>query len=78
MVSGVEAHDTQLIDKDFDPDNERNIQIGIRQLAERWADEKMLYHAVNDATEDWQEVFRTPGEWKKALKSIHETRKTLE
>lgn len=67
----------QLIDKDFDPDNERNIQIGIRQLAERWADEKMLYHAINDATEDYQEVFRTEGEWKKALRIIHEARKTL-
>lgn len=67
----------ELIDTEFDPDNERNIQIGIRQLAERWADEKMLYHAVNDATEDYQEVFRTEGEWKKALKLIHSARKSL-
>ena len=67
----------EWIDKEFDKDNERNIQIGIRQLAERWADEKMLYHAVNDATEDYQEVFRTEGEWKKALKAIKDARKGL-
>lgn len=75
---GLKLTIPDFIDTDLGEQTDRNIEIGIRQLAERWADEKMLYHAVNDATEDWQEVFRTPGEWKKALKSIHETRKTLE
>lgn len=56
---------------------DRNVEMGITQLAERLADEKMLYHALNDATEDYQEVFRTEGEWKKALRQIRDTRKEL-
>lgn len=62
---------------ELDKLEDRNVEMGISQLAERMADEKMLYHALNDATEDYQEVFRTEGEWKKALKQIRDTRKEL-
>lgn len=51
---------------------ERNIELGLQQLGEKWSDPNLLYGAAITATEDFAEVFRTKGENKKALREITE------
>lgn len=51
---------------------EKNIDIGIRQLMEAWMDHNTLYKSAADTVADYDEVFRTAGFQKKALREIAE------
>lgn len=57
---------------------EKNIDLGLNQLAEKWSSMDFAFNSLSGATEDYQEVFRTKGEWKKSLREIMETRARFE
>jgi hypothetical protein len=53
---------------------ERNIEQGIIQLQEAWSTTDGLYGATMDSVKDFDEVFRTKGEMKKAMREIAEAK----
>ena len=57
---------------------QRNIQMGLDQLLEAWTDPEHLYGSVSDTVESYDDLFRTPGEVKKALREISEVREETE
>ena len=59
---------------DLDEVEERNIDMGLRQLLEAWCDPGILYDSTFAAVEEYDEVFRTKGEQKKAMREIAEVR----
>lgn len=58
----------------LDSHEERNIALGINQLRERWVSPDLPFNATMQAVEDYDELFRTPGERKKALRQLAEMR----
>lgn len=54
--------------------DEKNIDLGIRQLKEAWLDHDTLYASTADTVAEYDEVFRTRGFQKKALREIAEVR----
>lgn len=50
----------------------KNLDYGLNQLAEAWTNVQALFRSVQQSTEDYQEVFRTLGEQKKAMREISE------
>ena len=69
------APDTQNYALDEVEDN--NIAQGIMQLEMEWSDPKMIYGSAFTATEDFEEIFRTKGEWKKAMREIGEVKNSI-
>lgn len=61
----------------LDPLEERNIQMGIDQLAEAWTEPSLLYDSVLVSCEDYDEVFRTKGFQKKAIREIAEVKQSI-
>lgn len=57
---------------DLEPTEQRNIEIGVTQLAEAWANPDLLYDSSSNAIPDFDEIFRTKGEMKKSLREIAE------
>ena len=57
---------------DLAPIEERNIVLGIQQLHEAWSDPRLIYGSAFTATEDFDDIFRTKGENKKALREINQ------
>ena len=51
---------------------QRNIQLGLDQLQEEWTSCATLREALSETTEAYEEVFRTKGEMKKAMRMIEE------
>lgn len=58
----------------LDEVEERNIQLGVVQLSERLTSMATMTNALSEATEAYDDVFRTRGEQKKALRQIAEMR----
>lgn len=54
--------------------DERNIELGLEQLCQAWADPTVLYNSAMDTVSEYQEIFRTKGEQKKSLREIAEVR----
>ena len=52
----------------------KNIQLGLDQLMEQWTSTATMTDALAEATEAHEDVFRTKGEQKKALRKIAEMR----
>ena len=52
----------------------RNIELGLTQLCEAWLDPSLLYNSTMQSVEDYDEIFRTHGYQKKALREIAEVR----
>lgn len=57
---------------DLDEIEFRNIQAGVRQIAELWTNPRMFYGAAMSAIPDFDELFRTKGEMMKAMREIKE------
>ena len=57
---------------------QRNIQMGLDQLLEAWTNTEHLYGSVSDTVEDYDDLFRTKGEAKKALREIAEVKEETE
>lgn len=53
---------------------QRNIQLGLDQLQEEWTSCATLREALSETTEAYEDVFRTKGEMKKALRFIETIR----
>lgn len=60
----------QRCDFSIDGIDEKNIQTGIRQIEEKWISPDGLYGSIADTFEDYDEVWRTSGEQKKAIRGI--------
>lgn len=56
----------------LDEVEDKNLRMSIEQLYEIIADIPEMYEGIEKATEDYPEVFRTKGEWKKALRQMKE------
>lgn len=54
--------------------DEKNIDMGIRQLMEAWLDYDTLYASTADTVAEYDEVFRTRGFQKKVLREIADVR----
>jgi hypothetical protein len=52
--------------------DERNIEMGLEQLEESWLSTDTMYESTAGSIEDYDDVFRTKGEQKKALREIGE------
>ncbi len=52
----------------------KNIEMGIRQIEEKWISPDGLYDSLADTFDDYDEVWRTPGEQKKAIAGIMRTK----
>lgn len=65
------APDTEF---ELEPTEKRNIELGLTQLCEAWLDPAMLYNSTIATAEECDEVFRTKGYQKKALREIAEAR----
>ena len=52
----------------------KNIEMGIMQLAETWVNPDYIYDSVSETLPEYEEIFRTKGEMKKALRNIEEVR----
>jgi succinate dehydrogenase/fumarate reductase flavoprotein subunit len=48
--------------------------MGIIQLAETWVNPDYIYESVSETLPEYEEIFRTKGEMKKALRNIEEVR----
>lgn len=65
------APDTEFV---LEPMEKRNIEMGLTQLCEAWLDPSLLYNSAMESVEDYDEIFRTRGYQKKALREIAELR----
>lgn len=59
---------------ELDDIEERNIEQGIVQLQDAWSGTDGLYGATMESVNDFNEVFRTKGEMKKAMREIAEAK----
>lgn len=50
---------------------DKNIELGLRQLNEVWANPDLMYDSTREVAEDYSEVFRTKGEQRKAIGEIN-------
>ena len=57
-----------------DPLDEKNIEMGLRQLMEAWMEPDLLYSSTSETVEDYDEIFRTKGFQKKVLREIADVR----
>ena len=58
----------------LDSVEEKNIDLGLRQLMEAWLDPELLYSSTSETVEDYDEIFATRGFQKKVLREIAEVR----
>lgn len=65
---------TEPLHYELEEVEERNINLGIIQLTETWANPDYMYDSVSESLPDYAEIFRTKGEMKKALRNIEEVR----
>ena len=63
LCPGTESIEPDSLDR-------RNIEMGLVQLSEAWSSTDTLYGSTMDAVEDYDEIFRTKGEQRKAMREI--------
>ena len=59
---------------DLDGVEEKNIELGLRQLMEAWMQPDLLYSSTSDTVEDFDDIFASKGFQKKVLREIAEVR----
>lgn len=62
------------VEYELDEIEERNISMGLVQLQEAWSSTSTLYGSLSESIESYEEVFRTKGEKKKALRLVAEAK----
>lgn len=62
----------------LDKSEARNIELGMLSLAEAWADPDAMYNSTIEVTPAFEEIFRTKGEMKKALRNLADVRDACE
>lgn len=65
---------TEDIAYELEDTENKNIEMGIMQLAETWVNPDYIYDSVSETLPEYEEIFRTKGEMKKALRNIEEVR----
>lgn len=65
---------TEDIQYKLDDVEDKNINMGVIQLAETWANPDYIYDSVVETLPEYEDIFRTKGEMKKALRNIEEVR----
>lgn len=55
---------------ELEPSEERNIQLGLIQLEEEWASYENFYESAIESVKEYDEVFKSAKEQKKAVKEI--------
>lgn len=56
----------------LEPSEDRNIQLGLEQLVQAWLDTDTLFDSTISTIPDFDDIFRTKGEMKKAMREIAE------
>ena len=56
---------------------DKNISVGIQQIIEIWANPANYYDSTTATIQDFEEIFRTRGEMKKALRNVSEVREAV-
>lgn len=67
-----------MTDYELDDIEVKNIKVGIEQLEENWMSSRTLYGSAIDVFDEYDEVWRTPGEQKKAIGKVVEDMKSLQ
>jgi hypothetical protein len=62
----------------LEPMEARNITLGVQQLKEAWFDPTTMFESTAQTMKDYDEVFRTKGELKKALREVKELQTATE
>jgi hypothetical protein len=62
----------EIDEYDLESTERRNIDMGLRQLEEAWVHPETIYASATEAVKEYDEVFRTPGEQKKAARELGE------
>lgn len=71
-MRALQATDPLTDTYELDHTEERNIEMGLEQLEEAWLSTDTMYESTAGSIEDYDDVFRTKGEQKKALREIGE------
>lgn len=61
-----------------DPIEKKNLQMGILQIEEQWMNYGTLYGSAAEVFEQYDDVWRTPGEQKKAISSVLRSQRDCE
>lgn len=69
----LEATDP-TVNYELDDIEKRNIEMGLIQLQEAWSSTSTLYGSLSDSIESYEEIFRTKGEKKKAMRLLEEVK----
>jgi hypothetical protein len=64
-------------DYDLDKQEERDIELGLEQLEEAWASIDNMFDSTIKTVADYEEIFRTKGENKKAQRQLAEMREEI-
>ena len=62
---------------ELDETENKNISVGIQQIIEIWANPANYYDSTTATIQDFEEIFRTRGEMKKALRNVSEVREAV-
>ena len=71
-MDALQATEPRTDTYELEHTEERNIEMGLEQLHEAWVSIDTLYKSLTDTVSEYDEVFRTRGEQKKALREIIE------
>lgn len=74
----LEMTEPEAIHYELDPMEDRNITLGIEQLQDKWCNTSEHLETTAKTMLEYDEVFRTQGEMKKAIRQIDELRKDIE
>lgn len=77
-TAAMEDTDPTAFAYELDTTEARNIDLGLRDLMQSWISLRTLYDSAAASTEEYDEVFRTKGEQRKALRQIAECRAASE
>ena len=63
---------------DLTPIESRNIEMGLEQLHDAWLNPSFFFDSTSEAVENYDDVFRTKGEMKKALRELAKLKHDVE
>lgn len=62
----------------LDPDEDRDIELGLTQLAETWCDPDVVFGAAAEATADFPEIFASKRQMQKSVNALYELKNESE
>ena len=61
----------------LEPTEDKNIEMGLLQILDIWANPENFYDSTMEVIPAYDDIFRTKGEMKKALRNISEVREAV-